>query len=148
MTRAVFRLIVAIPTMMAFLAVSLQHAFWAVGGRWGRDLAVPEIHGKQAFKPGRGATFVVALLLLVAAAIVGLNADLWTWPGLPRKVATVAGGSLSAVMFARFVGDFHYVGVFKRVRGTRFARLDTIVYSPLCLALGIGSAIVTVVRPA
>jgi Protein of unknown function (DUF3995) len=134
--------------MTAFFAVSLLHAYWAMGGRWARDVAVPEALGKPVFKPGRGATFVVAFLLLAAAAVVALNADFWTLPGLPRKVATVGGWSLSTVMLARFVGDFRYIGVFKRIRGTRFARLDTTIYAPLCLALGIGSAIVTVVRPA
>jgi hypothetical protein len=38
------------------------------------------------------------------------------------------------------VGEFKYVGFFKRVRGTRFATLDTLVYSPLCLLLAAGVA--------
>jgi hypothetical protein len=32
---------------------------------------------------------------------------------------------------ARAIRDFHLVGFFKRVRGTRFARLDIVVYQPL-----------------
>jgi hypothetical protein len=33
------------------------------------------------------------------------------------------------------VGDFRYVGLFRRERGTLFAALDTHVYTPLCVAL-------------
>ena len=43
---------------------------------------------------------------------------------------------------ARAIGEFRYVGFFKRVVGSRFATLDTFVYSPLCLALAIGVALV------
>ncbi len=32
---------------------------------------------------------------------------------------------------------FRYVGFFKRVRGTRFAEMDTRYYSPLCLTLSV-----------
>jgi hypothetical protein len=41
-----------------------------------------------------------------------------------------------AVVFAlRAVGDFHYCGLFKRVRDNAFARYDTLVYSPLCVVI-------------
>jgi hypothetical protein len=45
---------------------------------------------------------------------------------------------VGAVLAARAVGDFRLVGLFKRVRGTRFARYDSLVYTPLCLALAAG----------
>jgi hypothetical protein len=40
----------------------------------------------------------------------------------------------------RAVGEFRLVGFFKRVKGTRFARMDTLVYSPLCALLSLGTA--------
>jgi hypothetical protein len=43
-------------------------------------------------------------------------------------------------LLARAIGDFKYLGLFKRVRGSRFATLDTFVYSPLCLLLAAGIA--------
>jgi hypothetical protein len=51
--------------------------------------------------------------------------------------------ALALGLLARAMGDFNYVGFFKRVRGTRFARMDTLLYSPLCLALAVGVAAVT-----
>ena len=49
---------------------------------------------------------------------------------------------LGAVFLARAIGDFRLVGFFKRVQGSRFARLDTLVYAPLCLILGIAALFV------
>jgi hypothetical protein len=45
-------------------------------------------------------------------------------------------------LLARAVGDFRYVGFFKRVRDSRFATLDTRVYSPLCFVLAAGVAFI------
>jgi hypothetical protein len=49
---------------------------------------------------------------------------------------------LALGLLARAVGEFRYVGFFKRVRGSRFARLDTLIYSPVCLLLAVGVALV------
>jgi hypothetical protein len=40
-----------------------------------------------------------------------------------------------AVFLLRAIGDFRYVGFFKRVHKTAFARNDSLIYSPLCLLL-------------
>lgn len=40
---------------------------------------------------------------------------------------------LAAGLFAlRVVGDFRYVGLFRSIRKTAFARMDRIFYTPLC----------------
>jgi hypothetical protein len=47
-------------------------------------------------------------------------------------------GAVALALFARAVGDFRLVGFFKRVKGSVFARMDSRVYSPLCVLLGLG----------
>ena len=49
---------------------------------------------------------------------------------------------LALGLLARAIGEFRYVGFFKRVRSSRFAELDSLVYSPLCLMLSGGVALV------
>jgi uncharacterized membrane protein SpoIIM required for sporulation len=44
---------------------------------------------------------------------------------------------IAAVFALRAIGDFRYVGFFKRIRDTRFARLDTLAYWPLCAVLAV-----------
>ncbi len=115
-------------------ALAGLHFFWASGGRWGASAAVPEINGKAAFTPTPLATAVVGLLLLGAAGVALTAAGLHVLP-LPLGVVRAGVGLLAAVFFLRVVGDFRYVGLFKRHRGTRFAQMDNRLYMPLCFGL-------------
>ena len=62
--------------------------------------------------------------------------------GLPRVVLAWLSYALALGLLARAIGEFKYVGFFKRVRGSRFAQLDSLLYSPLCLLLAAGVAAV------
>jgi len=57
---------------------------------------------------------------------------------LPPAVLSWLSCALALGLFMRAVGEFKCVGFFQRVRGSRFATLDTLVYSPLCLLLAMG----------
>jgi hypothetical protein len=131
-----------VPTVIARLvaaalaALGLMHVYWASGGGFGKSAAVPEINGQRAFVPSTGGTLVVAAALFFAATVVAIAGGLFG-VGDFRGLFRVLAYGLSATFMARAVGDFRLVGFFKRVRGTRFARLDTTVFAPLCLALGL-----------
>jgi hypothetical protein len=103
--------------------------------------AVPSKSGKPLFVPSVGATVAVGLVLLVFACLVAAAAG-FVEVGLPVRVLTWSCYALALGLFARAVGEFKYVGFFKRVRGSKFARLDTLLYSPLCLLLALGVAFV------
>lgn len=115
------------------------HVFWALGGGSAMTAVVPERAGKPLFRPGRAATLAVAGLLFVAAGVVLERGGIAH--GLPEPLARWGTGLVAVAFLARAVGEFRYVGFFKSVRGTRFAVLDTRVYSPLCLALGLATAL-------
>ena len=51
--------------------------------------------------------------------------------------SAVQTGSDCGNLFVRFAGEFGYVGIFKKHKNTPFARMDTLVYSPLCLFLSV-----------
>jgi hypothetical protein len=59
---------------------------------------------------------------------------------VPHAVLSWLTRALALVLLLRAVGDFRLVGFFKRIRGSRFARLDTALYSPFCVLLAIGDA--------
>lgn len=128
-------MIAGILLSLIFTALSLLHWYWVVSGTGDLSGFVPEIEGKPAFEPGRFATSMVALLLLLAAAICAWQAQLFGVPRVP--LARVGVWVLLVVFFVRAVGEFKLVGFFKRVRNTRFGRLDTWVYSPLCLTVSV-----------
>ena len=126
---------------LAFVAIALWHVRMAFWPAQGESAAVPSVSGKPLFVPSTQATLAVALVLLLFGGLVAATAGLVT-VGLPARVLAWLCYALALGLVARAVGEFKYVGFFKRVRASRFARLDTLVYSPLCLLLAAGVAIV------
>ncbi|MGH2610287.1 MAG: DUF3995 domain-containing protein [Tepidiformaceae bacterium] len=127
-------------TALTLATIALVHVYWAFGGDAGAGAAVPTREGVPAFEPGPVATLAVAgglasCAIAITAASIGAS-----WG---RVVALLAG----VVFAARAVGNFGTVGLFKRERGSTFARNDTWLYTPLCLALSAGSLLAATTSP-
>jgi hypothetical protein len=119
-----------------YALLSAVHILWAFGVKWGGTSAVPEVGGAPAFVPGTLATVGVAAALAAAAYVVVARVGLapaLVCPWLVRVACFVLG----AVFVLRAIGEFRLVGFFKSVKGTAFARWDSYLFSPLCLALGV-----------
>jgi hypothetical protein len=130
---------------VVFAALCALHVFWAAGGRWGASVAIPRRAvaagarpGPSLFRPRSGGTLLVAVALAIAAATVLAQAG---WLSLPFSLAWIRRATLAlgALFLLRAVGDFRYVGLFKSIRDTGFARYDTFLFVPLCLLLGGGA---------
>lgn len=114
-------------------ALSLLHVYWALGGQAGQSGVVPTVEGRPLFRPSPAATVAVAVALLTAALLVyGCGAG-WS----PAWLYRLGTGSVGVAFLLRAVGEFRYVGFFKRHRDTRFGLRDTWLYSPLCLAMAL-----------
>ena len=107
--------------------IALLHVYWAAGGRWGIENAAPtDENGRRFMNTNVVACLVVAAgLALFGAYYVMLPAGIWA----------VAGWIIPSIFFIRAVGDFRYVGFFKKVKSSTFAELDTKFFSPLCLMI-------------
>ncbi|HPH06176.1 MAG TPA: DUF3995 domain-containing protein [Methylotenera sp.] len=121
---------------LIFTLLGLWHFYWAIGGSLAKGIVIPEVNNNPAFVPSVTATVAVGLALIFFAFLVAAKSGF--------VIVLVSGRALSWLCFAlafillvRAIGDFHYIGFFKRVRGTRFAHLDTLVYSPFCLFLSL-----------
>lgn len=120
-----------------FAALAAWHFYWAAGGKRGKRAAIPEVGGAPTFAPSPPATAAVGVVLAFCAGLVAARAGLIALAAPGHLLAWLC-DALALALLARAIGDFRLVGFFKRVRGSRFARLDSIVYSPLCLALAAG----------
>ena len=134
-------LLVAQIVSFAFVVIALCHFYMAFAPRSGPTGAVPSIGGKPLFAPSRDATVGVGVVLLLFAGLVAATAGMVS-VGIPLAALSWLSYALALGLLARAVGEFKYVGFFKRVRGSKFATLDTWVYSPLCLLLALGVAFV------
>lgn len=141
------RSLLAVGLCLVFVAIALWHFYMASTPPTGVSGAVPSRDGKPLFVPTPPATMAVGVVLLLFAGLVVTTAGLVS-VGLSPWVLSWLSYGLAAGLLARAIGEFTYVGFFKRVRDSRFATLDTYVYSPLCLALAIGVAWVAWTAPA
>jgi hypothetical protein len=129
-----------------FVGLSLVHVYWLFGGRIGRLAAIPESDGKPVFQPSTLSMLVVAIGLALCAIVIAATAGMFRLPLSHAVLAWLTRG-LAAILLLRAIGDFQLMGFFKRIHDTHFARLDTVLYSPLCLALAIGSTLVGFAEP-
>ena len=130
-----------------FVLLAALHVSWAMGGTFGSGSVVPErptwVDGAgsavlaKAIKPSQGGTIAVAGALAAVAVLVALRIGV-LGIAVPHWTLRAALGIVAVVMLARAVGDFELVGFFKTVTETRFAQMDTLLYSPLCVLLGLG----------
>lgn len=130
-----------------FVLISLIHIYWALGGKAGSDAVVPQVPGtsgeelEPAFKPSALGTLLVAAGLAVIAVLVCLRVGLFA-SVVSHWALQWAISAIALLMFARAIGDSNLVGFFKQVGGSKFARLDTWAFSPLCVVLGFGLLVV------
>ncbi len=126
---------------LTFVVLALWHFRMALLPGTGVSGAVPSVAGKPLFVPSTRATVAIGVVLLLFACLVAATGGL-IHIGVPAWILTWSSFALALGLLARAVGEFKYVGFFKQVRGSRFARLDTLLYSPLCLLLAVGVAVV------
>jgi hypothetical protein len=134
--------IVALAIVLGFVlsALSALHLYWAFGGTWpARDEPelVRTVVGDPRLKrmPSRGAAIAVAVALDAAALLALLLA--FRLQPMIDLVITFGGCGLALVFLGR--GIVGYTPPWRRrLTLEPFARLDRMVYSPLCLALGAG----------
>jgi hypothetical protein len=132
---------VAVIVCAMFVTIALWHLYMAWSPRTGATGSVPSVDGRPLFVPSTGATILVAIMLVLFACLVAATAG-FVQVAVPQPTLRWLSYLLAAGLFARAVGDFRFVGFFKCVRGTRFATLDYLLYSPICLLLAAGVALI------
>ena len=128
--------------VLIFMGLSSIHFYWAFGGKFGIDSALPmNAEGTKILNPTSLDSLIVGGGLLIFAflylfsiytptnkfILIIRNIGLW---GIP------------VIFMIRATGDFKYIGFFKQITTTQFAYWDTIFYSPLCLLIAIFGFIV------
>lgn len=142
-TQAIVQLLALFGTVV-FAGLAAIHVRWAFVGPDAFTAGVPtRADGTPVLHPGPVAALGVAALLLASAWLLleraGLGLDL-----LPVPMPAIGSAGVAVVLLLRGIGDFRYVGLFKRVRDTPFARMDSRVYTPLVLALASVAGLVAI----
>jgi Protein of unknown function (DUF3995) len=122
---------------LIFIFLSAIHFYWGLGGKWGADAAIPtKENNEKIMNPKLFECFAVAFGLLGFGFFILVKSQILSFK-LPNWLLNYGGWALSVLFILRAIGDFKYVGFFKKIKNTRFGKLDTKYYSPLCLAIGL-----------
>jgi hypothetical protein len=118
-----------------FAGLAAIHVRWAFAGPGTFSAGIPtRPDGSPVLSPGPLAALAVAALLFTSGLLILERGDLGS-DLLAAPLPSIGTAGVTVVLLLRGIGDFRYVGLFKRVRGTPFARMDSRFYTPLVLAL-------------
>lgn len=129
---------IALLLTIIFGTLGVIHLYWAAGGAFGLDGVLPAVNDAPLFTPGPLVTIAVACLLgvfSIIAIILGFGDDSI---GAYLNHAIISAYVIGTILLLRAIGDFRYVGFFKRVKGSKFAVYDSWLFSPLCFLTGCG----------
>lgn len=122
---------------LIFAVLGALHFHWALGGSFGFSAALPTTsNGTKVLNPKKIHTVIVGLALIACAVFYLLISEVFEYE-LPQWMIKYIGWTIPALFLLRAIGDFNYVGFFKRKRNTAFGKQDTLFFSPLCLLIGI-----------
>jgi hypothetical protein len=128
---------------LALLGIGLLHAVWTVSS-WplaDRDDFARLVVGVPVDElPSPGMTAAVAVALAVAAVLVAAQARLLPAGPVPARVRRAGVVVVAVVLLLRGGGALVAELAGMEVGPADFVRMDRIVYSPLCLTLGLAAA--------
>lgn len=129
--------ILSLILLVTFTSLGFIHFYWLFGGKWGLEKALPTREvGEKAIEPPKIATVIVGIVLIVFGLIYLMKSGLINFQ-VPNWIITYGGWIISSIFILRAIGDFNYVGLFKKIRDTEFAKADSKWFIPLCLTIGI-----------
>ncbi|MDC1324422.1 DUF3995 domain-containing protein [Flavobacteriaceae bacterium] len=120
-----------------FTVLGLIHFNWAFGGEFGFTKSIPtKENGERVLNPRKIDSAIVGIGLIGFGVFYALKSGLID-NNLPEWIIIYGSWIIPILFLLRAIGDFKYIGIFKRVKKTNFGKLDTQFFSPLCLLIGV-----------
>jgi hypothetical protein len=129
--------ILSIILLAIFASLGFIHFYWLFGGKWGLNKALPTKEtGVEAIDPPRIATAIVGLGLISFGLVYLIKSGFINFQ-VPNWIIIYGSWIIPSIFILRAIGDFRYVGFFKKIKNTEFAKADSKWFAPLCLIIGI-----------
>ncbi len=130
-------ILISVLLFVVFTFLSAIHFYWGFGGRWGSQAVFPtKDNSTKPQMPGIIPTFIVAFGLLTIGLFILQKAGFSNFT-IPLMLDKYGLWVIAGIFIVRAIGEFNYVGFFKKIKHTKFGQNDTKYYSPLCLTIGI-----------
>lgn len=125
--------IINLTLIIITFALATLHFYWAFGGKIALLNTLPEHNGKKLFMPSKVATISVAFALLFICLFAVQLYKFNLFIDLETIHYLIMANLIGTVFLIRAIGDFKYLGFFKKIKESKFAIYDSKYYSPLCL---------------
>ncbi|MFC5046186.1 DUF3995 domain-containing protein [Aquimarina hainanensis] len=118
-----------------FTILSFFHFYWLFGGVWGVHKVIPTKDPQvPPLSVPKFGTLVVAITLLLFGILYLLKTG-FIQIEIPHWL-TYTYYAIPFIFILRAIGEFRYVGFFKKIKNTEFAQVDSLIFAPLCLWIG------------
>jgi hypothetical protein len=135
-------IIPALINSIIFLSLSALHFYWSAGGKLNFGEALPKNRaGDRLLNPTPFHSALVGVFLLIFSMYYLVKIEIVSITLSPMALSGI-GWFIATIFLIRAMGDFKYVGFFKKIKNTDFAKQDTRYFSPLCLWLFINAVLV------
>ena len=121
--------------IIIFSFLSFLHFYWGFGGKkWLNEVTPKKANGEELFVVKPLHSLIVGIGLLLVGLFVNFRIGYIGayYPNLSKYGMIFLG----TIFMLRALGDFKYVGFFKKIKNSDFAIRDSKIYSPLCLVIG------------
>lgn len=113
------------------------HFYWVLGGKWGTGAVFPTKPGDKTPKfPGAIPTTIVGIVLVSIGLFYIIRIGILPI-ALPDFLIQYGFKIITGLFIVRAIGEFNYIGFFKKYKETKFGINDTKFYSPLCVLIAI-----------
>ncbi|GGX22068.1 DUF3995 domain-containing protein [Aquimarina muelleri] len=113
------------------------HFNWVIGGKFGFDASLPtKEDGTKILNPKKTDSAIVAIGLTLFGSFYVLQSGLVSYE-LSNWIYNILKWIIPFIFILRAIGDFKYIGFFKKITQTKFGKLDARLFSPLCLVIGV-----------
>ena len=130
-------IILSIILFLIFTVLGAFHFYWLFGGTWGLKKAIPTKSNEvNTISIPKLATLIVGLVLVLFGLIYFMKSGLINVQ-VPDWLTNYGYWFIPSLFILRAIGEFNYVGFFKKIKNTEFAQADSQIFSPHCLTIGI-----------
>ncbi len=138
--------ILSLSLFLIFVTLGLIHINWVFGGQWGFEKSLPtKENGERVLNPKKFDSAIVGIGLISFGLFYLLKSELIHFQVL-NWIITYGGWVIPSIFILRAIGDFKYVGFFKKIKNTEFGKIDSKLFSPLCLIVGVTGIIIELIK--
>jgi len=130
-------MILSILISIILIGLGVIHFNWVIGGEFGFSESLPtKESGERVLNPKKMDSAIVGIGLTVFGLFYIFKSSLIAH-NLPAWIMVYVGWIVPSIFILRAIGEFKYIGFFKRIKKTKFGKRDTMFFSPLCFLIGI-----------